>query len=484
MRRTLPLLVLCSLATLAAAEPNRVTFDEADARLRRAHALAQETNDPALIERVLGFRDAVRKAFTRRDPAGAERLVRDAEQAVGLDPGGQTMLGLPVTHMGAGQRKEYDALQDRLAAAMKKEDRVAVAMVIADVTKLLGDQAGLPDIRQNGDDDKATPVNPEVIADLFVKAIEADPRALRALSSGKPDPATLPRSYAAIVQGCLIARPLVARHRDKKLEVVDGLARGCCQAMVALQLSPGFFKFPDVRGKHVRYGEMIDSLVDRDAEAVRDGWVVVPDPDGMAQLDAGECGIALLRAGAAYTNADWTKAGRTAADWSLGQPCVPTFHYSAATISLLCEAFRATGDRKYLDQARQKYQFGVGPGQLPVGRWANPLSARSAAHLVLIRAVHDLEEVLPAGKERDDLADGCRRAVKSLLDEADKLGAPATALTVQELGRQLRTHPSADPRLRGVVEQAAAAVVQKASGRARATVPLPELAATGRTWEK
>src|SRR5437667_10367060 len=84
-------------ACLPAAE--QVTFDQADARLRRIYALAKETNDPTITNRVLDLRDRVKTAFDREDTAAAERLIRDAEQAVGLDPGGKTMHGLPVAQM-------------------------------------------------------------------------------------------------------------------------------------------------------------------------------------------------------------------------------------------------------------------------------------------------------------------------------------------------------------------------------------------------
>jgi hypothetical protein len=478
MTRLSTLIVLVLTVPLLAGEPVRVTTEEADARLRRAYSLAQESNDARLVERVLMLRDAVRRAFPRKDLAAAERLIRDAEDAVGLDPGGRTMLGLPVTHIDPARRKELEALEARLAEAMKKEDPAEVATAVGAITKLLGDEAGLPDVRRAGDRDKPVAIKPGELADLFIKQIEADPRWLKMLSAGVPTD-TLPRTYASVVQGCVLARPLVEAHRKEKLEILDGLVRGCCKAMLTLQLDPGFFRFPDLRGKHLWYGEAIETLVEQHPDAVRDGWVVVPDPTGASQIDAAECGIALLRAGSAYKNADWTAAGRKAADWSLGQPCVPTFYYNAMSVSLLCEAFRATKDQKYLDGARKKFAVGVAPAQSAGGRWLDPVSARTANHVVLIRALNDLVEVLPAGKERDAATDATGRAIQSLLDEGDKLGAPATSHTVQELSRYLSSHPEADRRVRTVLDQAAGAVMRKAAATDRSgpIISLPELAA-------
>jgi hypothetical protein len=256
--------------------------------------------------------------------------------------------------------------------------------------------------------------------------------------------------------------------------------------MIALQADRGFFKFPDLRGKHRRYGELIENLVDRDADAVRDGWLLVPDPAGSSQIDAAECGIAMLRAGAAFKQADWTAAGRKAAEWILSQPCVPAFHCNAVAISLLCEAKRQTGGAMFLEGARSKYRIGIAPGRGATGRWVDPHEARTDNHLLFIRALNDLIEALPEGRHRDDIAIALARAIESFLDEAEKLGAPATGHTIQELDRYLRLTKTPDPRARGILEQSASAAVAKSApgGRVKAAVPLPELAAAARVWEK
>jgi hypothetical protein len=361
-----------------------------------------------------------------------------------------------------------------------------VSGVVTEIAKVLGDQTGLPDLRRKGETGKPVPVKPADVADLFVKALEADPRVLKALTAGVPGPTTMPRAYASVVHGCLLIRPLVEEHQRAKLEVIDALVRGCCRAMIALQLEPGYFKFPDLRGTNARMGEMIDRLASRDPDAVQNAWLVVPDPEGSSQYDVGECGIALLRAGAAYQIEEWTRAGLKAADWALGQPCVPNWSSNAFAVSLLCEAFRAGGDKKFLEAARAKYAVGIAPGQGPNGRWIDPHNARTANHFVLLRAVQDLEEALPAGKDREAAAKVAEKTVRAVLDEAEKLGAPASSHRVQELGRNLRLHPAAARTVRPVLEQAASATVQKCQqgGRVRAVVPLPELAAVSGVWEK
>jgi hypothetical protein len=479
-------LQLILASAIAAAEQKPVTFAEADVRLRRAYALARENSNADLSARVLDLRDRVKNAFERKDLIAAELMIRDAEEMVGLEAGGKAMLGMPISQTAGEQSKQLDDLKEKLAAAMAKQDTRSVVALVDEATRILGDQAGVPDLRRRGDKVKPVPVKPADVADLFIKAVEADPRALKALSTGVPTAGTMPRAYASVVQGCLLIRPLVVQHQPSKLEVLDGLIRGCCQAMVALQLEAGFFKFPDVRGKNTQLGEMIERLVAKDPEVIRDGWLVAADPAGGSQFDAGECGIALMRAGRELKNDDWTKAGLKAADWAIGQPCVPNWNFNAFSVSLLCEAFRMSGGKKYLDSATTKFKVGVAPGQATNGRWLDAHNARTVYHVILLRAVQDLEETQQAGKDREAAAKIAGKAVATLLDEADQLGPPATSLTIQELGRFVRLHPDGDKLARAALEQAASAVIQKCTqgGRVKAAVPLPELAAAARVWEK
>src|SRR5262249_49180471 len=142
------------------AEPAKLSLESADARMRRTFSLARESNDSGLVEKVLELRDLVKRSFARKDVAAVERLIRDAEGQVGLDPGGRSMLGLPVAALDPERRKQLDGLEEQLAIAMKKEDAAAVAKIVGEMQKLLADQAGLPDVRKKGEKGKAVPVKP------------------------------------------------------------------------------------------------------------------------------------------------------------------------------------------------------------------------------------------------------------------------------------------------------------------------------------
>src|SRR5262249_3590434 len=147
-------------------------------------------------------------------------------------------------------------------------------------------------------------------------------------------------------------------------------------------------------------------------------------------------------------------------------------------------AYRVTADNKYLDAARRKGQIGLLPGQAPNGRWLDPVSARTVSHMVVLRALNDLDECLPPGKDRTQVEAAAAKAVNAMIEEAERLGAPATSNTVQELERHLRLHKDAPRAVRVVLEQSATAAVRKCTrdGHARAAVPLPELAAVSRVF--
>jgi hypothetical protein len=483
--RSITIALFC-IPAAAAGEPAAFTFEEADFRLRHVYALARETNDSALVDRVLELRDAVRRSLTRKDLVAAERLVRDAEEAVGLDPGGKTMFGLRVAWIDPALAKKIEPVDQRLAEAMAKGDSTAVAAAVEDKKKLLGELAGLPDVRRKGDRSKPTPIKSADVADIFIKAIQAEPRALRALSSGVAAPDTMPRAYASVAAGCLMIRPLVEMHHKDKLDLLDGLVHGCCKAMIALQTDRGHFKFPDLRGKHLVLGDAMEKIVEKDPDAVRDGWLLVPFPDGSSQVDAAECGIALLRAGAQYKKAEYTAAGRKAAEWARRLPPAPAFQWNAYSVCLLCEAHRTTGENEFLDAARDRYMTGVHRGQTASGRWIDPQSARTVHQFAFLRAQQDLLEAMPDGPDRGRIASSCQLTIRAILDEAEKLGSPVTSYTVQELDRHLRLFKVSAAEVRGLLEQAAAATVQRRlqSGRQRTVVPLPELAAVSRVWEK
>jgi hypothetical protein len=461
------------LLTASLAGAADVPWADAEARLRVVLQLAREKNDRSLVERV-----AAAQREVRRRTAAAEETVRALERAVGVDPGGWSMHGLKIFRPTPELQARRDTLNRALAAAMTN-DAGAVQAACAGLRAALGEQAGLPDARRAGERALPHPLSQADAVQLFLGALASEPKGVREICAGRTVGHNMLRFYADILQGACEARPAVQAVHPEQLPELDRLIAGACGILLRHQQPDGLFPFPDLRGQNLRFGEMIAHQVASRPDAVKDGWLVLADPDGGTQFDTGVCGSALLAAGAAFRRADWTAAGLRAADWALAQRCVPNFNYNAFSVGLLAHAFQATGDTRYLAGAIHKAEVGVLPGQAPNGRWLDPHNARTVYHLIILRALHDLWAALPAEREteRAAIALAAGKAAGALLDEFATAGVTTSAL--RELQRQAALHPRADTRLPALLELNRAVIQQKCrrDGRFKLGVALTELAA-------
>ena len=208
-----------------------------------------------------------------------------------------------------------------------------------------------------------------------------------------------------------------------------------------------------------------------------------PVPDGYGLLDASECGVALLRAGAKFKSEAWTAGGLRAVEWAR-KTTSSAFHGNAAAVSLFVAAYQATADKQHLTAAWDRYSVGIAPGQTADGRWVEPTDARTPNHLLILRALLDLEESLSFGKN----------GMRSPWSRCERSGPSAT--TSSSWACRGRRTPfrnyrasSAAPGIGARFETGWRSPRRPrstaASGeRVRLGAPLPELAAVGKVWEK
>jgi hypothetical protein len=425
---SLPALVsLLACAPLSAAPPST---QESEGRLRMALQIARERNDKALVAEVQKAGRQLESAVKSGKTEMLDAALRSIEAKVGIDPGGWSMAGQPLFHATPEVLEQSKALSVKLAAAMKSDDPAQVRAVTAQLLAVLGDQAGVPDGRRAGRKAAAIEMSEAAATRLFVDAITSEARTVRPLMEGNPLPDQMARLYADILMAMTSIRPFVLKHQPASLPDVDKLTRGVASILISLQQPAGYFPFPDLRGKNVRFGDMIDRQLSAGKVEARDGWITSSDPDGGSQFDTGLCGTALLLAGQVHTNDKWKRAGLRAADWALGQPCCSNFNYNAFSVSLLSRAFLVTGDAKYLEGALKKFRVGVAPGQAPNGRWMDAHNARTVYHLIILRALGDLTAAIPPERkgERSELDQVMVPAIKALLDEFDAMGQTVEAL--------------------------------------------------------
>ncbi|WP_395753089.1 hypothetical protein [Prosthecobacter sp.] len=452
MRSFVFLLVLGGVSAVA------LTPEEAEGRLRMAVQIARERNDRALVARV----EKLGREFKAELPADAEVRLREAETAVGIDPGGWAMAGQPLFHPTAEMKARQAELNARLAEAMKSDDAAQVRAVTREMLKVLGDQAGVPDGRRAGKKAEPVTLGEAEATRLFVEALKSEGRRVRQLSEGRPFPDQMLRLYADVLNGVTHVRPFAEKHQPEAVVELDRLTSGVAGMLVRLQQPAGFFPFPDLRGKNIRFGAMITRQVEAGTVEVKDGWVISADPDGGTQFDTGVCGAALLQAGVLHQNAEWKQAGLRAADWALAQKCCANFNYNAFSVSLLTQAYLATGDMKYLEGALKKFRVGVAPGQAPNGRWMDAHNARTVYHVIIVRGLGELAMALTLPKERlqerEEVDAVLKPALQALLDEFDAMGLTVEALP--ELKILTALYPE-DGRLKTAVQSMEGSIIGK-----------------------
>lgn len=433
------------------------------ARLKVAYQLAREMNNRELVGQIEDLGKMLKTAKADDLPA-LDQKARAFETTVGIDPGGWSMSGLKIAHPTPELGKTIRDNTQQLAQAMAAENLVEVRKIIQTMATLLGDQAGLPDARRKGQTARKVTVSAAENASIFIHALEGEGKYMRSIRDGKPIPDQMLRLYANLIQAICEIRPQIQKYTPERLKDVDAVCKGACQILLDLQQPDGLFPFPDLRGKNIRFGEMLDNLIQQGGGTIKDGWMISADPSGGSQFDTGECGSALLMAGEVYHNSTWTKAGLKAAAWAEKQKCVPNFNYNSFSVGLLAHAYQATKERKYWDAAWRKWEVGVAPGQTENGRWIDAHNARTVYHLIILRAINDLLAAKPADlpeKDLQSLQSAADKAAQAVVEEFEKIGVTDTSHALRELTRYRDLRPSSEPKIQTAIIAAASVIHSK-----------------------
>lgn len=450
------------VALIVSSIPAKALEWETEARLRMAYQISREHNDGALVKAV---EQAAVLLKDETDGSIIERILGNAERSVGIDPGGWSMAGQALFHPTPERTAGTDRLRPKLEAALQAGSVEGVREAVAEWLVVLGDQAGLPDGHRPGIHPGDFTLDEAGATRLFVDALKSEAQAVRELSAGRPLPDQMLRFYGYVLEAVVTARPSIERYVPDDLPWLDGLARGVAAILLSLQQPEGHFPFPDLRGRNIRFGDMIEKQLSAGAVEFRDGWVITADPMGGTQFDTGVCGMALLQAGAVYGEAGWMDAGYRAANWALSQACVTNFNYNAFSVSLLAHASRASGNAKYLEAALNKFRLGVAPGQAPNGRWIDPHNARTVYHIIILRSMGDLLDALPQNRSEEiaEVKEILRPAVAALLAEFSTMGITVECMV--EL-KSVFSHLESDE-LRQTLDRVAASLVEKCTDGVR-----------------
>ena len=440
----------------------RLTLGDAEARLGLARQTAVDRKDKALIDRISRMAEKVRDDLEARNYTLAETLVRGAEIETGLDPGGFSINGLRIFRASPTIVGSLTALAPAFDWVMRQGDLAMIRSTLEEMRTILGDQAGLPEIRRLG----RTPAvkRPILEADalrLFLGALEGENWLIRPIATKKPLPDTSLTTYACLVEACGAARASAEEHAPDRVAFLDGVIQAACAMLVRRQQADGHFAFLDPRGKASPTATLVDKMVAQHPEAVKDGWVIHVDPIGTAQIETAACALALTAAGKATGRTDWAKATQRAADWAAGQPCLPNFVANAASIGLLAHAYLDARQDRHLVGFTRKLTLGLLPGQVENGRWIDPISATTPNHLAIIRALQDAWEATPADRDdfRRDLKGSLDLAMASLFAESKCLGVPPQGNALRALIRHRDLFPGeVEPRLHPAILDSATVI--------------------------
>lgn len=429
-----------------------ITPSDAEARLKMAHQIARERNDRSLVSQV----ERLGRKFKEELPSDAETQLSELEVKVGIDAGGWSMADQPLFQPTPEMMEKSKALGQQLQAAMASDDATKVKAVTQEMLAVLGNQAGVPDGRRMGKKPQGMQLSEATATKLFLDAIKSFGSPIKRLMEGTPLPDQMVRLYGYLLNACADIQPFVAKHQPADIPDLQKLAAGCAKILITLQQPAGHLPFPDLRGKNIRFGDMINRQLDAGTVEVKDGWLITPDPDGGSQFDTGVCGVALIKAGAVFQNESWIAAGLKAAEWALTQKCCANFNYNAFSMSLLAEAYRQNQDERFLKGALHKFRVGVAPGQAPNGRWMDAHNARTVYHIIILRALGDLATVVK--EERTEIDAVAKPAIKALLDEFDAMG-----ITVEALPEMLAisTLYPEDARIKTAVSAMASSIIEK-----------------------
>lgn len=216
--------------------------------------------------------------------------------------------------------------------------------------------------------------------------------------------------------------------------------------LLALQRPDGLFPFPDLRGRHPRFGPMVERALRRDPSILDEGWIVRrAGPSGDLQYDNAICGVALLAAHRATGDPRYLRAARRAADWAAAQPVCLNWNYNAFSAWLLGE-LAARGEECYAAAAVEKVELGVLPGLTARGRWFDPHNAKLVYHCICVRGLlSTLKGLPPAHPSRPRLLAAARAALDDAAARVRAHGAFAVATGSEVFARALRELEAPSP---------------------------------------
>jgi len=202
--------------------------------------------------------------------------------------------------------------------------------------------------------------------------------------------------------------------------------------LLKLQRKNGLFPAPDLRDKDPYYASYNKRALNKNRNAIVNGWFV-DDYRGELQFDNAVSGIAMLRAYLLTKDNKYLISARKSADWARQKNLDTNWTYNAFSVWFLSEFYKVTGENEYLQSAIEKVKLGVLPGQLPNGRWFDPVTSKLVYHAATVRGIISLYSQIEESELKDKLKHSIVMAVDNAAKQINTHGASSTTTSTEML---------------------------------------------------
>lgn len=122
---------------------------------------------------------------------------------------------------------------------------------------------------------------------------------------------------------------------------------------------------------------------------MENGYLINDLGDGGLNFDNGVVGCGLVYAYWVSGDRSFLESAIQAGEWVFSRNSIRShnFNYNCFSGQLMARLYRATGETRYLDEARSLFNYAVLPGLMENGRWFDPHNARIQYHSVMLRSM-------------------------------------------------------------------------------------------------
>lgn len=310
---------------------------------------------------------------------------------INAQPCGQAQL------LSAQQQLGIDTLAVLLDSALKREDLPDIQNRCAQISAVLGNEAGIPETAENyftlTADTTWLNYNSTLQASRYLIAQDSLAYVdLWRLGKGQFPPAYQPHSVP-LRAGAEVAVGLlkIAFYESDGARSIAyaNWAKRALDSLKTMQLSSGAFPFPDLRPYNDPvFGPIIqnylNSLGSDSVLVLQNGWIIDDSGTGEFKFDAGVIANAFYEAYQYTGDTSYRSVCLRTAHYLRNTTLNTNFNYNSFVVLGLTRAWQLTGDTSYQNRALLNLEYGMLPGQLATGRWMDGHNARSAYHALMI----------------------------------------------------------------------------------------------------